>query len=383
MGGTSTGAGSTTEPLPPPVGLDILFVIDNSSSMADEQGLLAKHAAALFDATADRDLRVGVTTTDMGNPRCSAMMSTPEMGSLVRASCVDRVSQGEFVYLMMDYGAVCTASCALKDVDLPITPTATAVDPEPKPRAWIERIGGVTNLPPSVTMTQAFQCFAPQGLLGCGLESQLAATRAAIVASTTPGSPNYGFLRDDADLLVVIVSDEMDCSYAAAGADIFTTNKVFWNDPNDVGPTSAVCFRAGSQCEGIGPMFPSCMAVDKDATGSVTADPNAAVLQPVIGFVEFFKSLEAAKVGGARVFVRAIAGVPEGFEDGAPLTFQNSADPAVQKEFGIGFSCEASATLRGIPPLRILEVAAGLPGSRIYSICAADYSPALADIAAP
>lgn len=385
-GGTGelTSGGATTDEPPPPVGLDILFVVDNSSSMADEQALLVKRATALFDATAGRDVRVGVTTTDMGNPRCTGPVGTPELGALVRSSCVDRVELGEFTFNMSTYGFACTDACGLKDAELAVKPTATAVDPELKPRPWIERIGGVSNLPDGVSLAQAFQCFAPQGVAGCGLESPLEAARAALTASSDPASPQHGFLRDDADLVVVLVTDEMDCSYAPAGADIFTTNKVYWNDPNDVGPTSAVCFRAGAQCVGAGPVYESCAAIDKDAAGGVTMDPALAVLRPIGHYTAFFQSLEAAKTGGARVFLRAIAGVPLGYEGGGvPLVFQDSADELVQKEFGIGFGCEQGATTRAIPPLRILEVAQALPGSRIYSICEPDYTATMAGLAAP
>ena len=55
--------------------VDILFVVDNSPSMADDQDLLAQNFSSFFStALADRDVdfRVGVTTTDVLSPGAAA-----------------------------------------------------------------------------------------------------------------------------------------------------------------------------------------------------------------------------------------------------------------------------------------------------------------------
>jgi hypothetical protein len=56
-------------------------------------------------------------------------------------------------------------------------------------------------------------CLATLGTRGCGLERQLDAARTAVVDRTRPGECNDGFLRDDAVLAVVVLSDEEDCSF--------------------------------------------------------------------------------------------------------------------------------------------------------------------------
>jgi hypothetical protein len=75
-----------------------LFVIDNSGSMAEEQALLSANFAAFIDVLEAPDVkanyRIGVTTTDAGNPRCPSAQYKPEGGKLVLSSCVDRAAAG-------------------------------------------------------------------------------------------------------------------------------------------------------------------------------------------------------------------------------------------------------------------------------------------------
>jgi hypothetical protein len=377
-GGDPTGT-------PSAAGVDILFVIDNSGSMAEEQARLAQSISTLVDVLEGRDIRIGITTTDVGNPRCPSATYTPELGQMSAASCVQGVADGEFQFNMNNFDYACTDSC--QTADLGIVPTMALGD-EVKPRPWLERIGGVTNFDPGLTLTQALQCTLPRGVAGCGFESQLEATYRALARAQLQDDEQFGFMRDGADLLVVIVTDEMDCSVSNGGYDIFTTNKVYWNDPNDPAPTSAVCFRAGVQCEGEGPTYPGCVAADKDLSGNLT-DPDSAVLDPVSKYVDFLDNIRATKAqSGASVRLTAIAGVPVGFEDGlAELIFQDAADADYQRDFGIGPGCQIADPNGGapnlaVPPLRILDVAQALGAPNVHSICQDDYSAALADIAA-
>src|SRR5690606_37322104 len=54
--------------------VDILFVIDNSGSMGEEQAILAANFGAFIDVLERPDVkanyRLGVTTSDTDNPRC-------------------------------------------------------------------------------------------------------------------------------------------------------------------------------------------------------------------------------------------------------------------------------------------------------------------------
>jgi hypothetical protein len=377
--------------------VDLLFVIDNTGSIAEEQARLTKAIAALIapleDGNVKADYRIGVTTTDSGNPRCPSAMTTPEGGNLVLSSCLDRVDAGEFTFNSEDFSVACTDFCAKRDSDLQVLPTSTAVDPQKVPRKWIERSGGTANVT-GADLVEALQCYLPQGVAGCGFESHLESMYLALAGAQSPQSKNnFGFLRDQAQLAVVIVSDETDCSYAPAHKDVFTANKVFWNDPDvDVAPTSAMCWRAGVQCTGGAGIYSECHAENFDDQGDPGASDSDAVLQSVGKYIDFVKSIEANKQKldeKQRVKVSLLTGVPDGYE-----TFDKEIAYAdlppnedFQLNFGIGPGCvlgdpnlpEASA----VPPVREREFAEAFADSqqrRLYSLCQDSYSAALQTI---
>ncbi|PCC66957.1 hypothetical protein SAMN02745121_00312 [Nannocystis exedens] len=376
--------------------VDILFVIDNSGSMADEQALLAKNFASFINVLEAEDVnanyRIGITTTDSGNPRCPAAQTKPEGGKLVLSSCVDRVALGDFTFNMEDSSAACTDVCSLTDDDLPITPTETAYsNGEKAPRNWIERIEGVTNLPEGVSTVQAFQCFGPQGVSGCGFEQHLESMyKALALAGQETSATNYGFIRDTAILSIVFITDELDCSYVPQFDEIFKDNKVFWENPDDPNATSAVCFNAGVKCEGAGPQYDSCRSANYDIDGNVDVPDDQAVLQPLSKYINFVQNLEDQKKTydlNQEVLVALIAGVPPGYETmDADIIYEEEADPVENDLFGIGKGC----TLPGdppqtaVPPVREREFAEAFQvgGDRnLFSICQDDYSGALQAIA--
>ncbi|MDC0721346.1 hypothetical protein [Nannocystis bainbridge] len=390
--GDEPTAGTTTEDTPTggPSGtnpIDVLFVIDNTGSMADEQALLAKNIDALLDT--ERDLRIGITTTDVGNPRCPEAQTTPERGAMATRSCLERIEDGEFSFNMDDYAYACADICEVASIG--IAPTPTALDDEPAVRPWFERTGGVTNLADAgLSLVQALRCALPRGVNGCGFESQLESMYLALARSMDANEPEYGFLRPEADLVVVIVTDEVDCSANPRFGEIFTTNKTFWEDPERPDGTSAVCFNAGVDCVGAGPTYSACPAADHDIDGAPTKDPDAAVLWPVARYSNFLADIQASKTGGARVRLLAIAGVPPGFESGdAALVFEDDPDPEVQDLFGIGPGCvlpnaiDPDYPMTARPPVRMLEVGASLGPLEFHSICREDFSAALAAIAQP
>ena len=154
--------------------VDILFVIDDSSSMAQAQANLAanfhRFIEVLEDPFVDVDYRVALTTTDSGNPRCPG--SSSERGALVARPCTQRLD--DFVLGDLDMRALaCTDVCTLSDAELEIVPTTTERDELAKPRPWLEHIAGTTNLPAGVELADAFACMAPQGIAGCDFEAPL------------------------------------------------------------------------------------------------------------------------------------------------------------------------------------------------------------------
>ncbi len=381
--------------------VDILFVIDNSGSMAEEQALLSANFAAFIDVLEAPDVkanyRIGVTTTDSGNPRCPSATYQPEAGKLVLSSCVDRVATGEFQFNKDDFSYACEDFCEKADADVEVLPTAIAEEAEARPRHWLESIEGRTNVEGFDSMVEAFQCYGPQGVAGCGFESHLESMYRALALASDRNSPtNYGFVRDTAVLSVVVISDETDCSYAPAHKDIFTSNKVFWNDPaSDMVPSSAACWNAGVLCEGDGPTYSDCKASNYDSAGNPGASDADAVLRPLQPYIDFLQGIEDLKKEAdptQDVLVAMIAGVPVGYEDGGvPVVYEDSADPEFQANFGIGPGCVLAsddpmiADQTAVPPVREREFAEAfeVDGARnLYSICQPSYRDALDAIAA-
>ena len=371
--------------------VDLLFVIDNSGSMAASQAKLAASVDVLLDQLQDShlelDLRVAFTTTDQGNPLCPG--TEPEGGDLVLSSCLDRVEAGEFIFdgvdPPLDGTFACTDSCSLSDAALAILPTTTPGDQEPKPRSWIELAAGATNLPAGVELAEALACFAPQGIAGCGFESQLESMYRALLESDDPEHSNGGFLRPWATLAIVFLTDEVDCSSNPAHEAVFLTEKALWSDPEAAAPTSALCWRAGVECLGDPAGYDSCAAVNVGVDGSVGVDSEEAVLYPAARYIEGLQLLEEERRqydAGAEVLVAVIGGVPQDYA-GDELTYSAAGEQAHLDEFGVDPGCVDPDGGAALAPVRLHELAeAQRVGERsnLFSSCAPDYAPALAAI---
>jgi hypothetical protein len=372
--GTGTGVGEFDA-------VDILFVIDNTGSMGEEQETLAASFAAFIDVLeeggAAANYRIGITTTDNGNPWCSG--TTPEGGALRLRSCLSRLP--EFTFTGTDpptnMEAACTNVCPDQWASIETTPTTTEGDATPSPRPWIENTEGSTNLPAGLSMVQAFQCLAPQGINGCGFESHLESMYKALARAESSVEDSYGFIREEALLAVVFVSDEVDCSNDGEHDTIFLPdgNRVFWSDPDAAYPTSAVCWNAGVSCSGGPGTYDECHAENKDVDGNST-DDSQAVLEPLSRYV--------GRLSAHPTIVFGLLGVPEGYAGGQDIVYQDAEDGQFHLDYGIGPGCE-SATGIAVPPVRIRELAAsfadGSSRPLLYSICADSYAPALEAIA--
>ena len=293
------------------------------------------------------------------------------------------------------FEVACAAHCQHDDAALTIRPTAIEPDGEALARPWIESYSGVSNLPSGVETLAAFQCFAPQGISGCGWESPLEAMARALDNMQNPERPEYGFLRPDALLAVLIVTDEVDCSVSPGMKDALFEAETFWEGNS---PTSAACWNAGVECSGASP-FDDCWDVGLDANGEQTDDPSLMVLRPVSRYVERLEAVAASKLAGREVLVSVIAGVPEGYSSGeAEIAYADVVDTSFveptdfQQLFGIGAGCqtEINGTIQSaVPPVRLKTLAEAFVGSgladgarNIYSVCSADYTPAILDIVA-
>ena len=152
--------------------MDVLFVIDNSGSMEQEQmNLIANFPAfiSVLDASG-LDYRVGVTTTG----RDYAWTMTTPLGVIPQSQ--DGGHDGRLLQ---------PAACNMT-------------------KRWIDK----ADPDPAAT----FACVANVGTSGPAREMPLAAIRDAFEDRIADGT-NAGFHRPDALLALVILTDENDCSY--------------------------------------------------------------------------------------------------------------------------------------------------------------------------
>jgi hypothetical protein len=336
-------------------GVDLLFVIDNSNSMAEEQVSLAEQLpsfvrALLEPPDADRDgepdwlpvpdLHVGVITTDMGTggfavPTCG----NPDFGD-------DGVLRTQ--------GRTDIEGCR-----------ATY------PSFFAYEAGGR----PVEELAFDVGCVAQAGIGGCGFEQQLeamlkalspAAPTAYTSASYVPPTffrgtaghglgANAGFVRDDTLLAVVIVTDEEDCS--AADPDIFQL------DSPRFGATdlNLRCFVHGSQ-----------------------------VLHPLARYIEGLAALRAGRPD--LLAFGLIVGVPEDLAVASPSAgdFERIlADPRMEERVDptnptrLTPSCNVMGRGVAFPPRRLVRVAQafGPERSTVQSICQEDFAPAAGALA--
>jgi hypothetical protein len=353
--------GGTEGPIPTERQVDIVFVVDNSGSMGEEQaklvGSIESLVAALDGAVPPVDYRIGVTTTDNGNPWCGT--TGPEAGKLRATSCRSR--QTEFVFngaITVDVTQeACLDVCALDSLGIG------------EPWIQVDNSVGTTNV--SGDVLENLRCMLPQGIDGCGFESQLESLWKSIRRFETASDEDFGFHRAGALLTAIIVTDEVDCSYNSEYETLFLPdgNRVFWSDSTAASPTSAVCWNAGVACDGD-----QCSSVNLDIDGNEVADGDAAdqaVLHPLERYTT--QLLERA------AYVVALYGVNS---DGS-VTYQPSLmDPQYQNDFGIGPGCE-SADGHAVPPVRMRELISTVSGEGINgrSICDADYAPTMTSFA--
>ena len=168
--------------------VDILFVVDNSGSMAGEQRQLAESFMAFADGLERKfgeEFHIAIVTTGMESEGC------PPCDPTYSSSCTNTTGEnGRF------QDRIC------KNV-------GTDYDPEYDCRSEPScRI--VTNSNESCFFDPTGQeGTALVGVTGCGFERGLAPMRKAL--GSLADTYNAGFLRKDATLAVIVISDEEDC----------------------------------------------------------------------------------------------------------------------------------------------------------------------------
>lgn len=174
---------------------DILFVVDDSGSMEEEQATLAQNFQDFITQLAAlpvaNDYQIGITTTSVTNfDGTSVFPNAAVPGSSPARNCPNIGRQYPAGALV----AVDPASVAVYPTD------GVFVDTLPK-----IMVSG------SPTLVQDFQTNVKVGICGSGKEQGLEAARLALSDRIADGK-NVGLLRPGARLVVIVVSDEDDCT---------------------------------------------------------------------------------------------------------------------------------------------------------------------------
>jgi len=190
--------------------LDVLFMVDDSSSMDGMQKKLADQIPAFINGLQSLpnglpDIHIAVVSSDMGAPGDS----TSSLGG-----CTDFGDQGIFrggVSLQSGTGG---ASGKGGTGGSPDGGAGGAVGPcsgLSAGQTFLSNSGGVANY--TGDLGSVLQCMVGLGEQGCGFEQQLSSVARALGADGAPMPvQNAGFLRPDAELAIVFLTNEDDCS---------------------------------------------------------------------------------------------------------------------------------------------------------------------------
>ena len=339
--------------------VDLLFMIDNSPSMAPKQNELRARFPQLIKILDDfaakgnpASYHIGVVTSDLGS--------------------------GPFT---LNQGQCHPGGDGAK---LQVTPAAGAVLPMGVNCSGFSLSGGVryldynqlngtTNIMGGLDVPTAFSCMSAVGEGGCGFEHQLeGAYRALHDAATIP--ENTGFLRSDAILAVVYVTDEDDCS-APPDSALFDPST---NGVNMYGALHSFrCTQFGIQCNGM-PVPPMSLAGQTGCTSQTMA--NGGMLFDTQRYIDFFTKPAAqggVKVDPNDVILVAITAPadPVGVTITSPCADQVNTPMCPI----LNHSCIAAANplFFGDPAVRLSSVVASAKHNNLTSICDTDYTSAI------
>jgi hypothetical protein len=299
--------------------LDILFVVDNSTSVLEGQLTLGQAmqpflAALQADGVAS-DLHVGVVTSTVELPA--------ELGD---ANC----DGGDEGLVLGDPLGGCPA------------------------------IAGsyVTTSPSNVTgeLDAALACAVYVDDGGCGFEQPLEAMKRAV--QTTTGE-HAGFLRDATPLAVVIAMDEDDCSVTDA--------EFLGPESPALGPIDSFrCFEFGVTCD----------EADPRAEGPRTNCRSNETSSYLASVQSYLDALQAARPGG--VSVHAIIGDPSPVEVGR-YTPQGATAPRPTVLPSCSFEDPGGGLSTAAPGIRLAQLADEL-GDRgsVSTWCTGEYDTAMA-----
>jgi hypothetical protein len=360
---------------------DILFMVDGSGSMETAQANLKANLSLFMDVLKNRagglpDLHLAVVTSDLGAgdgtiPGCSV--------------------GGEGGVFRFQPSGGCT-SVGFTD------PNAT----------FIVDSGGAnptTNFDnPTHTedVTTALECIMTVGSAGCGFRHQLGSVARALGADGSPPPPeNAGFLRPDALLAIVFLTDADDCTGPPASPLYTSTDTTLGAMYGPI--VTFRCNEWGHLCVppgGGAPVQPSRFAPNNLATDTVTYTPPMAAMSNCQSFEEspvltavgaIADGIKALKTDPAdQILVAALVGLNEGPDSNgytvgwrAPLTPDTGPWPEMQATCGPGItSTTGSVSALADPAVRIEQFVHAFGANGIAdNFCQANYGSPLTNFA--
>lgn len=349
----------------PTTKVDLLFVIDNSANMAQEQQQLIDDFPQLYEEARGPngrppDLHIGVVSTDLG--------TAPHALEFCQAGG----DQGNLLDL---HGAISGGVSYLVDVrpescDEARNPDGTCgttncgdahCTHEPSTQIDIDEHGCPRCRNFVGPVPDAFASLADIGTDGCGFEQPLEALYQALNENPS----NAGFVRGPAQLTVVILSDEDDCS--ATDGLLFDPSQTSMDSP--LGPlTDYRCFEFGVVCsqnqrDVVGPR-----------TGCVPREDPGALLHPVSRYTSF---VEGLKSGPGQLVVAAIAGPV--VNNGVVVAMDSNSHPYVQPSCLFG-SDGAIPAIRTRAFVRHFNSIFSMDQWAFQTVCAEDYTLPLSKV---
>lgn len=312
------------DPLPESITkVDVLVVVDTSGSiMAEREEMVAAASESLFSQLTDDlgglpDLHVAVISTDAelgidGVPGC-----TP-----------GTTADGRF---RTGNGSV---TCPVQGTYIIDSPDGNG--------------GRIDNYDGAIA--DAFACFATLGDSGCGFEQPLEAMRRSLDGRYVE---HDGFLRPDALLLVLLLTDEDDCS--ASDPAIFSDSTASPTSP--LGPrTDFRCFEFGVVCD---PDEPRTHGVKSECVPR----EDSPYLTPIGQFRAF---LEGLKTEPGLVMIGGMMGPTDVVEVG-PFSVGDPSWPELVR------ACSIPETAFGAtPPIRLAALGESFPSRFVFeNLCEA------------
>ena len=260
--------------------VDILFVVDNSTSMTPKQRVLAGAIPQFINAIEKfgSDYHVGIVSTDVGaNPTSTSAFP----GNRTIPGCAS---------FSGDDGKLQNTPCTLRmGVSTETVNACSTLCPDPKfvpsnGGRYIEKKGTVYNVPSAkdamnneIGPQKAFQCIALVGDGGCGVESPLESAKRALDGHL---NENSGFLRQNSVLAVIFITDEDDSANdgSKGTVDGWKASLIAAKKGDETALVVLGLFGDGDKPDGICPPF--------DPDNSTGAEPSPRLRQFVDSFGE-------------------------------------------------------------------------------------------------